>query len=91
MLFKRFLFQFFNPATKRGSFHNDCLNVQSIAPWVVYLACSRHSSCHGRHFDGAEKLLGKNKICYLQFLEPLFCCQYINKLQSWNNTVLLPT
>jgi len=37
------------------------------------LGYGRHGTCHGRHFDGDAKLLGKNCNFYLQFLKLLFC------------------
>jgi len=38
--------------------------IQHNVSTVAYLGYSRHGTCHGRHFDGSQKLLGKNsKFC----------------------------
>jgi len=39
---------------------------------VAYLGYGRHGTCHGRHFDGAQKLLGKIKIFIYSFFNLYF-------------------
>jgi len=39
---------------------------------VAYLGYGRHGTCHGRHFNGAQKLLGKIKIFIYSFLNLYF-------------------
>jgi len=64
------------------AFHKSSLflNYLTLMYAVAYLGYGRHGTCHGRHFDGGAKLLGKNLNFYLQCLEPIFCVPYIHKL-----------
>jgi len=36
------------------------LKMMHILQAVAYLEYGRHGTCHGHHFDGGVKLLGKN-------------------------------